>query len=165
MRLAARDQLDRVIYAGGFSKTLAANVRVGFLAAGEARARALAQAKILTGFTTPEINERLIHKLLVEGGYGRHVAGLRARLADARHRTLDMLDREGLPVFGRPESGLFLWVDTGRDTNVLAAEARDRGLLVAPGSLFRADQQPSTWMRVNVATAGDRLLDLLTARS
>ncbi|MDB5471418.1 MAG: GntR family transcriptional regulator [Caulobacter sp.] len=165
VRLAARDGLDRVIYAGGFSKTLAANVRVGFLVAGEARARTLTQAKILTGFTTPEINERLVHRLLVEGGQARHVAGLRTRLAESRERMLQMLDREGVPIFGRPDSGMFLWVDTGRDTNLLAAEARGRGLLVAPGSLFSADQRPSTWMRLNVTTAADdRLLDGRTRR-
>ena len=31
-RLAALDQLNRVIYLGGFSKTMAANLRVGYIA-------------------------------------------------------------------------------------------------------------------------------------
>lgn len=152
-RFAAADRLHRVIYAGSFSKTLAANLRVGFVACRAELAGALADAKILTGFTTPEINERLVHKLLVEGRYGRHVAALRERLAGHRERARRQLEAAGMDVFGTAGDGMFLWADMHTDTNELAVICRERGLLLAPGSLFSPTQRPSPWMRLNVTTA------------
>lgn len=162
-RLAALDGLDRVVYAGSFSKTLAANVRVGFLACRAELARAFADAKILSGFTTPEINERLVHWLLVEGRYSRHVARLRERLARERKRTLGLLRGAGLELFAADGDGLFAWTDTRMDTSTLAAAMAKQGLLVAPGALFSPTQTPSTWMRVNLATPEDELQATLQA--
>jgi DNA-binding transcriptional MocR family regulator len=50
---------------------------------------------------------------------------------------------------------MFVWVDTGCDTNVLTEKAMAEGYLLAPGSLFSPNQLPSTRMRVNVATMSD----------
>lgn len=163
-RLAAADGLDRVVHAGSFSKTLAANIRVGFLACSPGMAQALADAKIMSGFTTPELNERLVHKLLVEGRYGRHVTALRKRLAQSRAHTRRRLEAHGVPVFGEGGDGLFLWADMGTDTARLAASCRDRKLLVAPGALFSPAQAPSTWTRINVTTGEAELRTLLKCR-
>jgi DNA-binding transcriptional MocR family regulator len=154
-RLAARDGLARVIYAGSFSKTLAPNLRVGFLAARHDLAERLAAAKVLTGFTTPELNERLLHRLLIGRRYARYVRGLAEQLGHARAAALETFAAEGLAVFGRPDSGLFLWIDTGCDTTELAAAAREQGLLIAPGALFSPTQARSTWTRFNLATPRD----------
>lgn len=157
-RLAAQDGLDRVIYAGGYSKTLAANLRVGYLASGDDLAMAFADTKVLTGYTTPEVNERALHKLLANGRYARHVAALRERLDTHRRRALRLLEREGFAVYGRPEYGLFAWVDMACDTNELALRGRERGFLVAPGSLFSPTQRASRFMRYNVTTPTDAAL-------
>jgi DNA-binding transcriptional MocR family regulator len=53
----------------------------------------------------------------------------------------------------QPEAGIFLWADFGRDTNAIAAEGAQQGVLCAPGSLFSPTQLPSTWMRVSAATS------------
>jgi DNA-binding transcriptional MocR family regulator len=160
-RLSAIDGLTRSFYAGSFSKTLASNLRVGFVAAAPDRAAALVEGKILSGFTTPEINVRLVYKLLVEARYPRHVARLRARLAESRARLVARL--AGFPIFGAPASGMFLWVDMGCDTHELAVRARDRGVLLAPGGLFAADQRPSPWMRINAATPLDAAFEEVLA--
>lgn len=151
-RLAAADGLRRVIYASSFSKTLAANLRVGYLACGTAIAESITDAKIFSGFTTPEVNERLVHKLLVEGRYTRHVRSLRDRLAISRRNTTRILQHAGIDLFGDPVDGLFAWVDMHADTNELAAACKEQGWLIAPGSLFSPSQRPSRWMRFNMAT-------------
>lgn len=157
-RAAALDRLRHVIYAGSFSKTLAANVRVGYLAANAELARKLTNAKILTGFTTPELNERLVHKLLAERRYDKHVEGLRERLAPQRDQAQRMFAAEGREVLGAPGDGMFLWANMRVDTNLLAMRAREQGILIAPGSLFTAQQAPSEWMRFNVTTQVDKPL-------
>jgi DNA-binding transcriptional MocR family regulator len=154
-RLAAAGGLNHVIYAGSFSKTLAPNIRVGFITARPDLAESLAVTKIVSGFTTPELNERLIHKLLVESRYARHIQTLRTRLAQCRTQTKKTLLAAGIEIFGDPADGLFLWVQVGTNTDELAVACRDQGLLLAPGSLFSPHQTPSTWMRFNVTTPKD----------
>ncbi|HWZ46682.1 MAG TPA: PLP-dependent aminotransferase family protein [Herbaspirillum sp.] len=154
-RIAALDQLKRVIYLGGFSKTLSANLRVGFIATSIELARHLADRKMLSTLTTSEIGERVVYKILSEGHYRKHVERLRSRLNSARDKTVRQLERAGLDAGIATPAGMFLWIDTARDTNVLAEEAMEEGFLLAPGSLFSPNQLPSTKMRVNVTSMGD----------
>lgn len=153
MRLAALDQLHRVIYVGSFSKTVAANLRVGFIACERELARELADRKLLAALTTPELGERVIHQILVEGHYRKHLERLRARLAARREPVLAQLERLGLRVFTDPQGGMFVWMDAGCDSNVLAARAYEQRLLLAPGSLFSPNQLPSSWLRFNLASS------------
>ena len=150
-RLAALDQLQRVIYLGGFSKSLAANLRVGFIATSAEWAQRLADRKMLATLTTSDIGERVVYKILSEGLYRKHVDRIRARLDGVRAKTVRQMERIGLTVDMAPPAGMFVWVDTGIDTNALTERAMAEGLLLAPGSLFSPSQLPSTRMRLNVA--------------
>lgn len=168
-RIAALDQLQRVIYLGGFSKTLAASLRVGFIAASAELARTLADRKILSALTSSEIGERVVYKVLSEGHYRKHIERLRVQLDRARERTLRQLERLRLDVTGSAPAGMFIWVDTRRDTNLLTEQAMAEGWLLAPGSLFSPHQLPSTRMRLNVAALSDpgiwRFLEQALSRS
>ncbi|HEY8606209.1 MAG TPA: PLP-dependent aminotransferase family protein [Noviherbaspirillum sp.] len=150
-RIAALDQLSRVIYLGGFSKTLAANLRVGFIATSVEMAKRLADRKMLGTLTTSDIGERVVYKILSEGHYRKHADRLRGKLDSVRDKSVRQLERVGLKVDIHGPAGIFLWVDTGCDTNVLAEKGMQEGYLLAPGSLFSPSQLPSTRMRVNVA--------------
>jgi DNA-binding transcriptional MocR family regulator len=154
-RIAALDQLNRVIYLGGFSKTLAANLRVGFIATSLNMAQRLSDRKMLTTLTTSDIGERIVYKILSEGHYRKHVDRLRGKLDAVRDKTVKQLERVGLTADIVAPAGMFVWIDTGVDTNVLAEKALEEGFLLAPGSLFSPNQLPSTRMRVNVASMGD----------
>jgi DNA-binding transcriptional MocR family regulator len=153
MRLASLDQLKRVVYIGGFSKTLAANLRVGFVAAHPDIAQPIAELKMLTGLTTPELTERVVARILAEGQYRRHLERLRGKLDAARDRTARALEKMGVKLFAQPDAGIFLWGDFGRDTNAIAAAGAEQGILCAPGSLFSPTQLPSTWMRISAAAS------------
>lgn len=163
-RLASLDQLRRVIFLGSFSKTLAANLRVGYIACAPELAKALTDQKMLVGMTTPELNERMLYKVLTEGHYRRHVERLRARLDGVRDKTARMLERTGMRLFTMPAAGMFLWADTGVDSDALAAAAHEEGFLLTPGSLFSPQQSPSTWTRFNVANCGDPALPAFLGR-
>ncbi|WP_026354644.1 aminotransferase-like domain-containing protein [Massilia niastensis] len=154
-RLAALDGLQRVIYLGGFSKSMAANLRVGYIAASRERAQRLADRKMLATLTTSDIGERVVYKILLEGHYRKHLDRIRTRLDALRPRALRRLEALGMRPVPAPAAGMFVWVDAGRDTNLLAARAMQEDLLLAPGSLFSPNQLPSTFMRVNVAALQD----------
>ncbi len=152
VRLASIDDGRRVIYVGGFSKTLAANLRVGFVAAHAALANELRDIKALTGLASSELCERVVARIIVERRYERMLEGLRTRLDECRGRTAEALGRMGATLFGPPPGGMYLWADFGRDTNEIATAGSREGVLCAPGSLFSPTQRPSTWMRVAAAT-------------
>jgi DNA-binding transcriptional MocR family regulator len=154
-RIASLDQLERVIYLGGFSKTLAANLRVGFIACSGELARQLTDRKILSTLTTSEIGEMVVYRVLSEGHYRKHVERLRSRLDEPRERIMKSLTQLGLKISHSPSAGMFLWVDAGTDTNILATQAMRNGLLLAPGALFSPTQLPSNWMRINIAAMAD----------
>ena len=153
-RLAALDQLRRVIYLGGFSKSLSANLRVGFIATSPERAQRLADRKMLATLTTSDIGERVVYKILSQGLYRKHAERLRARLDKVREGTYRRAERAGLRFDPAP-SGMFIWADAGCDTNLLAEKALADGLVLGPGSLFSPRQLPSTRMRLNLATVQD----------
>ncbi len=150
-RLSALDQLRRVIYLGGFSKTMAANLRVGFIAASAERAERLADRKMLSTLTTSDIGERVVYKVLSEGSYRKHADRVRTRLDGIRAKAVRQMERVGLRVDVASPAGMFVWADAGCDTSVLTERAMADNLLLAPGSLFSPAQLPSTRMRLNVA--------------
>ena len=78
----------------------------------------------------------------------RHAERLRSRLDQARSRSVKLALAAGC-TFAAPPAGLFGWVDTGVDTDMLAQRMLDVGYLLAPGSLFHASRSPSTLMRIN----------------
>lgn len=152
-RLAALDRWQRVMYCCGFSKTLAPNLRVGALVASPDRAARLLEHKLLGGMTTPELNERVLYQLLSSPRYRKQVVRLRGRLDEQREKAIRTLRRVGVVLADTPTLGMFLWADLGRDTNELAARGHHAGIVMAPGALFSPSQQPSTFMRFNVATS------------
>jgi DNA-binding transcriptional MocR family regulator len=72
-----------------------------------------------------------------------------------RSKAFRQLERIGLASGGTPAAGMFAWVDTGVNTNLLAERAMMEEILLAPGSLFSPSQLPSTRMRLNVAAMQD----------
>jgi DNA-binding transcriptional MocR family regulator len=156
-RLATLDQLDRVIYIGSFSKTVSAALRVGFVACKREIAEQLSDLKLLTGFTTSEIGERLAHQILTDGHYRKHLDKLRGRLLESRDQALRHLEKLGLAPFVEPEGGMFVWIDMGEGANPveIAGAAAREGIMLAPGNLFRPHQEQTRYMRFNVANSND----------
>lgn len=154
-RLAQLDQLKRVTLVGGYSKVLAAGLRLAYVAAAPDLLQALVNLKMLAGLTSPELSERVTHKLLVEGPYRKHLDRLRRHADSDRQRTLERLARLGLAPDAPPQAGMFVWADMGVDTESLVRSLGRPGHLVVPGALFSPLQQPSTYARINVSVGSD----------
>ncbi|HQT26612.1 MAG TPA: PLP-dependent aminotransferase family protein, partial [Burkholderiales bacterium] len=156
-RLATLDQLNRVIYVGSYSKTVSASLRVGFFACSPDLAANLCDVKLLTGLTTSEISERLMYQLLTEGHYRKHMDKLRAKLLSSRQNVISSLESLGFTVHCEPEGGMFVWARLAEDCNSaeIAGLAAKKGIMLAPGNMFRPHQESSPWFRFNVAHCGD----------
>jgi DNA-binding transcriptional MocR family regulator len=153
-RLSALDGLQRSFYISGFSKILAPNWRVGYLAAPPAWVDRLVDTKLLSTLTTPSLTERALAHCLEQGMLRRHVERVMQRLDAARARTVAAAESHGF-AFAAPPRGLFGWIDAGCDTERLAEAMLDQGWLIAPGALFHAVPRPTMLMRINFATTQD----------
>ncbi|XAH23075.1 PLP-dependent aminotransferase family protein [Xylophilus sp. GW821-FHT01B05] len=153
-RVTTLDGLRRTIYVGGFAKILAPNWRVGFLAAPPDLVERLLDTKMLATLTTPSLLEKALAICIEQGQLRRHAERVRARLELARSRSVKLAQAAGCSFVAEP-MGVFGWVDTGVDTDVLAQRMLDDGWLLAPGALFNATRQPSTLMRINFANTQD----------
>ncbi|HTV27945.1 MAG TPA: aminotransferase class I/II-fold pyridoxal phosphate-dependent enzyme [Xanthobacteraceae bacterium] len=156
-RLATLDQLNRVIYARSFSKTLSGSLRVGFIACRQDMASELADIKMLTSITTSQFTERLIYLMLVDGHYRKYLSRLHERLGDARLNVMRAFERIGLEIFVEPADGMFVWARFPHvdDSLALAEDSKRDGIMLAPGAIFRPHLEPSPWMRFNVAVCED----------
>jgi DNA-binding transcriptional MocR family regulator len=150
-RMAALDALERTIYVSGFSKILAPNWRVGFIAAPPALVDRLVDTKLLSTLTTPSLTEQALAHCLEQGSLRRHAERVTQKLDLARARAVKLAESHGCR-FAAPPRGLFGWVDVGVDTERLSRVMLDSGWLLAPGALFHATHRPTTLMRINFAT-------------
>ena len=165
-RLATLDQLDRVIYARSFSKTLSGSLRVGFVACAQNVANELADIKMLTSITTSQFTERLVYLMLVDGHYRKYLSRLQERLGEARLDVVRAFERIGLELFAEPADGMFVWARFPQVEDSLAlAEASQRdGIMLAPGAVFRPHLERSPWMRFNVSVCEDTRVQRWLAR-
>ncbi len=151
-RMCALDGLQRTIYVSGFAKILAPNWRVGYIAAPADLVERMLDTKLLSTLTTPALLEKALAICIEQGHLRRHAQRIRTRLDAARSRSVKLAMQAGCTFAAEP-AGLFGWVDTGVDTDVLAQHMLDDGYLLAPGALFHASRnQPSTLMRINFAS-------------
>jgi DNA-binding transcriptional MocR family regulator len=156
-RLATLDQLNRVIYARSFSKTLSGSLRVGFVACARGIAEELADIKMLTSITTSQFTERLIYLMLVDGHYRKYLSRLHERLGEARLNVVRAFERLGMELLVEPADGMFVWarLPNIEDSLTLAEASQREGIMLAPGTVFRPHLERSPWMRFNVTTCED----------
>ncbi len=166
-RLAALDGFARVLHLGGFSKSISAALRVGFIAGPEETIRHLTDLKLATTFGNNQVAAQVVHRLLEDGSYRKHVAGLREKLRKATPPLRRRLEALGLRLWAETEPGMFLWMELppkAPDASVLAARAIAQGVVLAPGSVFSPSRQWQRFLRINIAQSiPARLTEVLAA--
>lgn len=156
-RLAAFDGLDRVIRIGSFSKSITAAIRCGHIAARQDWIEALADLRVATSMSGSPVSAEILHAVLTEGGYRRHIEGVRTRLARATARTLKRLRDVGIEPWIEPSCGLFVWgrLPHGMDSATLARAALKQDIVLAPGNVFSTNGAWGDYLRFNVAISDD----------
>ncbi len=163
-RLAAFDGLDRVVTIGSFSKTLSASARCGYIAARPQWIESLIDLKIATSFGGGRLSSELVLGVLSDGGYRRHMDGLRARLAQAMTEVTERLDAIGIVPWLYPQAGMFLWcrLPEGHDAADVARAALTKNIVLAPGNAFSISQTATGFLRFNISQSlDDRLFEVL----
>ena len=151
--LAELDGFDRVLHMGSFSKTLSAAARVGYIAGRRDWIDGLTDLKLASTFAGNTVSAQIVHSLLTDGTYRRHIDSLRAKLADAMTLVAKRLKATGLEIWTEPQGGIFLWarLPEGMDSGRIAAYALEKGVLLAPGDVFSPSRSATRYLRFNVA--------------
>lgn len=164
-RLAAFDGLERVIRIGSLSKSLSAGMRCGHIAAKPAWIEALTDLRIATSMSGNALTASLVHAVLTDGSYRRHIEGVRGRLARAMGRVVGRLREAGIEPWIEPTAGIFVWASLpgGMDATALARLALAENIVLAPGNVFSPGGGWGSHLRFNVAMSDDdRLFDFLS---
>lgn len=166
-RLAAFDGLARVIHIGSFSKTLSASLRCGYIAARADWIDSLVDLKIATSFGGGQLAAAVALAAMTDGGYRKHMEGVRVRLGEARARVIARLDALGITPWLVPRAGMFLWcrLPEGVDAAQVARECLKRGMVLAPGNAFSPSASASGFLRFNAAQCGERRVFEILARA
>jgi len=152
-RLATLDQLEHVIYVGGFSKTVSAALRVGYVVADKRLIKDLVDVKVLTSVAGSQFAEAVTAALLERGAYRKYVERLRLRVRQTSAGAVRRLRECGWEVFCEPAGGNFLWARPPgiADSRELTRLGERYGVALAPGNFFRPGGETTAWVRINVA--------------
>ncbi|MBV8970207.1 MAG: PLP-dependent aminotransferase family protein [Verrucomicrobia bacterium] len=159
-RLAAFDGLERVAYVGSFSKTLSASMRCGFVALPAEWVDSLIDLRLASTFGGNEVTARLLHDLLTNGAYRRHLENVRSKLARNYPVVLNHLSGSGLKLWTESRAGMFFWTELPANLEAVevARYAMKQGVLLAPGNVFSAGLRWRSFLRFNIAQSDDEFM-------
>lgn len=155
--LASADPCELVIYTSTLSKIMFPSMRLGFLAVPEAIYRPLVELRAVVTRQSNIFLQDAVARWMDNGGFERHLRRMRRVYQARRDSLVSALTagrRSGLPLdWTVPEGGMALWLDCGTDSDIVAREARARGVLVLPESRYRFNADgPGTHLRLGYAS-------------
>lgn len=154
--LKSLDRNDRVIYIGSLSKTLFPGLRLGFMVGPKDMIREARALRRLMLRHPPTNNQRTAALFLSLGHHDALIHRLNRAYKERWQRMGEALGRH-LPDAARPPSfgGTSFWVrgPDGLDSDVLTARAREEGVLIEPGRLmFAGDEPPRNFFRLGFSS-------------
>lgn len=146
------DTDGRVLLCSSFSKSIAPGIRVGWIAPGRYRDE-VTHIKYVSSSMCPTLPQLAIADFIKTGSYDRHISRSRLEYRQARDHFIKNLTKY-FPVETKisfPEGGYVLWVELPKsiDTLLLAKEAKNMAIHIAPGSLFSATGKYRNCIRLN----------------
>jgi DNA-binding transcriptional MocR family regulator len=161
----AYDRRGLVLHCSSFSKCLAPGYRVGWAAPGR-WAHEVERLKLMTSLSGSIPVQAALAEYLQEGGYDRHLRGLRQSLQAQRNSLFDAVTRhfpDGTRLV-RPAGGYFIWVElpVGVDAMALHRAALAQRISLAPGPMFSARGEFQHHIRLTCGQQWDGTLERAT---
>lgn len=158
--ITSMDDDGRVLLCSSFSKTLAPGLRIGWIAPGRYRDRAIHMKYIGTGAsaTQPQI---AIAEFIQQGHYQTHIRRVRHQYQQNLCIMTDWISQyfpEGVRI-SRPQGGFLLWIELDEkiDTQKLNRLLEPEKIQISVGSIFSASGKYRNCLRINYAQLDERV--------
>jgi len=143
---------SHVMVCGGFSKTVAPSLRIGWCIPGK-WTRAVTASKAWLNIAAPTLPQLALAQFLEEGGYERHVRKVKTIYRHQIERMSELI-AEHFPKetrITRPQGGFLLWVELPEkvDSVELHHRAIQNGISISPGVVFSATGKYRNYVRIN----------------
>jgi DNA-binding transcriptional MocR family regulator len=143
---------SNVMICGGFSKTIAPSLRIGWCIPGK-WCREVTRIKAWLNIAAPTLPQLALARFMQEGHYERHLRKVTA----IYHRQVERMSElmaEHFPAetrITRPQGGFLLWAELpeGIDSVDLHHRAIQRGISICPGVVFSATGKYRNCVRIN----------------
>lgn len=148
------DRNKNVLLCSSFSKTIAPGYRVGWIAPGRYQSK-IEQLKLMTNLASATPTQLAVAEFLKNGGYDHHLRSIRkvyaVKIAQMAEAVGEFFPK-GTKVT-RPKGGFILWVELPKGANSMSMYARceEKGISIAPGSIFSTTRQFENCIRLNAA--------------
>jgi GntR family transcriptional regulator/MocR family aminotransferase len=136
---------DRVIMSGSVSKSLAPGLRLGWVAAPPRVAEAVRALRAELDLGSPVIDQYALAHFLRTGSYDKHLRRVRREYRRRRDALVEALAKELPEIRVRGiEAGLHVYLELPDDWDeeLVAALARQQGLVAEPVGVMRAGEGP-----------------------
>ncbi|MGY4879303.1 PLP-dependent aminotransferase family protein [Vreelandella aquamarina] len=148
------DDDGRVLLCSGFSKTVGPGLRVGWLAPGCYRDKALHMKYVSTG-ASATLPQLAVAEFVAKGHYERHLRYTTRQYQRQRDIMISWVQRyfpKGAGI-SYPQGSFLLWVELPAAVDCVRLNERlaQRAIHVAPGSLFSASGKFRQCLRLNYA--------------
>ena len=156
--LKKHDRDGWVLTCSSFSKTLTPELRIGWVAPGRFF-RQVQRAKLGHSLATAIPQQQAIAEFMRKGGYDHAIRRMRRVFCASLSRAIQAIGEWFPPETKatRPLGGFVLWVELPAEVNAMCLyrEALDRGVSIAPGRLFSANDQYNNHIRLNCGVHWD----------
>lgn len=153
--LKAIDSKATVLYCSSASKTISPQLKVGWIVTDRFLKPILHQF-ILMGLSPPALNQKVLADYFTYNNYLQHVKAISTEYQKNLAKALAIIE-DSFPKgthCSNPKGGFVLWVELPQsfDTTRLYYEAKNKGILIAPGELFSSNpKQYSHCFRIEFA--------------
>lgn len=157
--IASNDPSQRVIYLSTFSKAIHPAIRLGFIALPPSLTKNFSEYRRILTHQNERLSQEFLSLYLQSGALERHLRRVRREYQKRRDlmvKTLRSFQNEGKDIeFEVPQGGLALWLNTKRNSTLLAEKAKTKGLYLLPESNFHQNLEDGTHLRLGFSNQNE----------
>lgn len=160
--LKSHDSSGNVLYCSSFSKTLAPDLRIGWVIPGKYREKII-RMQFNSTIAPPKLNQYVVADFLKNGHYDRHLRKFRRALQNQVSnitRAIAKYFPEGTKLTG-PKGGYILWVELDEriDSVALFQAAKQEKISILPGNLSSTTDKFNNCIRISCGNPWSEEID------
>lgn len=160
--LASFNKKGSILYCSSFSKSLAPDLRVGWVIPGKFK-NTISRLKFNSSIAPPKLNQLIIADFLQKGLYDRHLRKYRNALKKQVSNTALAISRyfPDDTKITAPDGGYILWVELNKtiDSVALFHEARKDNIFIIPGAITSCTGKYNNCIRISCGHPWDEKLE------